>query len=76
MFRIIVSREENGVKSSRLYFDHPDELDVENEESRQTYVESLDKKLTFLIQSSNASFHGMKPFNKTIKEIIRDAVAP
>lgn len=77
LFRIIVFKDEKGTESPpRLYFSHPLSLDAEDEESRRTYVESLDKKLSLLMQSSNASFPEVKSFNKTIKEIIRDAVPP
>ena len=75
LFEVSVFRDENGIESTRLYFSHPLSLVAVDEISRNTYDESLDKKLSVLIQSDNTSFPTeTESFKKSIRQIILDAV--
>lgn len=75
LFKVSIFRDKTGKEESRLYFSHPLAVDLVDEAAMESYSDNLDKSLSILVQSDNASFPSeVESFNKTIHQIISGAV--
>jgi hypothetical protein len=74
LFRVSVFSREPQTSETRLYFYNRRRPDIVDEAAIERYAQSLDKKISPLIQSEKAHFPSeSETFSKTIRQIIEDA---